>query len=1183
MSDEIRHGPLSEAGPACEPKTLFVQVMGKAHPEGQNIVLFDRYRGGYIREPAKEGLESLPAPNSVLHKWRWEGTRPVDIHLEIASESGEPIRLPLFESLWESSRQERYQDNIVQPVMPMALWHAVEGNERHALPLRSGYLYLFYREALWREIEVTANADTGQLEFRDIDLAAHRGDDERYQDDRRPAAGVALAEVWLPHRERERYLNGTVEIAFSEVQWSAARLNYLLDDSRACRTRCHTLNLSSTNDYASLGRLYSLSQEEPQRLRVPFVEQQVARPERVTRDLAGEYLPQLADQAWNEGHAFGDAQRAVQYAQEARDPDSLLYLNAKARIDALTALSAHDAGEPSPDDTLWQGESGKDCLTDASSRGIPGVLIADPLFALRQALSGCRASLQYLQAIPGLAAQDDFYECAALVNQTILPRQHRGGGANDLHRFAECADLSDTGELQRLLRSAQREVGRAQLAAYQSRLHRLLLSRETTALLADLFSLEGHDYVGAYALMADLLEALRVAPEQADALYPEPLTTPSPEQRFLVDVLKEGSGYTLHALLFPSDDVSSLAAPLSLPEEEHNPGDGRVRLKALAGQAELEVPGATDDIQLLETALLAGLANDSAFPWSGELKRWANAVDLIMGRFAEYGMALSEQMATAALAVPAQRLARVGLAELLGDVTARQRAGVPANAVILGVQDSAGGIVNGLSETERLTPARAMGLAGAANAIGDQNLTVLVAEPDAKAAQLSRRVRQHAERARDLGRATEAIRLPYVLVVFEFFNLRQELSSYELNQTTRGAFGAGSAALDLTIASFKVLEFYGERHNRLNALRTRGISREFPLGEALRRSQSTVLSALGGQLRGVISVVNFVGVAAGLLTSALLAVDAWQRFQHGNLGAGIALSVAAASTAVVAGTALFKTSPLWLGLGPVGWIALGLSVAAVLASLWLMDNELEEWLRLGPFGTNERYAWRRDPAAAFDRLVSLFAGIRIRIDAIGLATPESVAADSARRPAIGVLSTVPPVRYVESLAAENALCNVPGPLANTRVVVKSNIPGLAEGWEQVAKMRFQIVTERKYEYRKDGYSQWMEERRRWSDPVPPLFERSTTDGREYYLWLPPPEVTPGNWWRAERRTRCELAVRVQWRQPHSASDALPRLLPAPGPTETPSVAESLQPDFERTDQPYWADETTHRDDRESHG
>ena len=1209
MNNTIRCGPLSDPGPACEPKMLIVEVMGKEHPAGQDLVLFDRYREGYLTDPTKEALEPLPARTSVLHKWRWEGTRAVDVHLKIASQAGEPIRLPLFAHLWETPRQQRtHQRCVVQPVMPMALWHAFQGTDRQALPLRAGYLYVFYRERLWREIEVSANTDTGQLEFRDIDLKAHCDAEGHCQADRRPAAGVALDEIWLPARENGHSVDSTLEVAYAEVQWSAARLDYLQTDSRARRARCHTLNLGSANNFPAPGRLYLLSRDEPQRLRLPFLEQHLAHPEQTTQDLSGDALPALLDQAVSEAQTLGDAQRAAACASAGDQPDSALFLNARVRLDALASLNAHASGETPPDTALWQGEPGEDCLADACARHIPGLVIADSLFELRQAMSGSQASLQYLQAIPGLAAQDDFYECAALINRTVLPQRNQAGQPNPLHRYADKADLSDTGELQRILRSAQRKLARAQLDAYQTRLRQLLLARTTPALLADLFSLEGHDYLGAYALAADLLDALRVSPEQADALYAEPLAGPSSAQRLLADVLRDGSSNSLHALLFPDDEAASMALPLTLPDAEENPGDGRVRLKALAEQADHEIPGEADDVQLLETALLAQLTTENAFPWSNELKRWANAVDLVLGRFAEYGAALSEQMTTAALAVPAQRLARVGLAELLGDVTARQRAGLPESAVILGVRDSAGNLINGLSDSERrsdahararrwfdgvvrrasgeeLTPRLARGLARAGEAVGEQHLTVLVAEPDSRAAQLSRQARQHTERARELGRATEAIRLPYLITLFEFFNLRQELDNKYANQTQQD-FAQTSAMFDLAIASLKSVEFYGERHNQLNTLRAQGISREFPLGDALKRSQSTLLIKAGGRLKGTISVINFAGVLAGGISSTLLAADAWQRFQHGNLGAGVALSVASAGTAVVAGSTLFKTSPLWLGLGPVGWTALGLSVAAVLAALWLRDNELEEWLRLGPFGSRERYAWRHDPQDAFERLISQFAGIRIRIDAIGVATPESVAADSARSPAPGVLHTPSPVGYGERLMAEDSLRHVSGPFANTRVVVKSNIPGLVEGWQPAVRLRFRIITEREHNHHKAGYSTWLEREQRWSDLIPPLFERHTADGREYYLWLAPPETTPASLWRAAQRTRRELAVRVQWRKPDATTDALPRLLPAPGPTDTANATEeteALEPDFERTDQPYWANEQTHRDNGEPHG
>ncbi|MBF8221912.1 toxin VasX [Halomonas sp. 328] len=1197
---------------ACESEKLFIQVMGKDHPAGHEIVIVDAHSGERLEAFGEADTEALPNPVSVLHQWCWQGYQRVDAQLHIASENGDPIRLPLLERLFKSPRKPRLQDNVIQPVLPMALWQGLERNARHALPLRPGYVYVFYGDKLWREIEASANAESGQMEFRDIDLAAHRDGDERYRDDRRPAVGVALEEVWLPCRANERHIDGGVRLAYSEVQWSAARINYLLADSHAQRTRCHAVNLSSTNDFALPGQLYSLSNDEPQRLRIGLAEQHTATPNALTQDLIGDYLSRLRDQATEELTRFdaGDSARAA--ADEGMrsgngygEPAGPLYLQASARCQVLKARMAQDGDDSDAVNAIWDGlGEAQDCLVDAREREIPGLVLVDTLFELRHSLHGCRAALEYLQQIPALAAQDEFYECAALVNQTILKRHDKAGQANALRRFADKADLSDSGELQRILRHAQRELARGQLEVYQARLHGLLLSREGNALLADLFSLEGHDYLGAYALVADLLEALRDSPGDADPLNDDPPTSPTRPQRFLVDVLRDGSRYTLHAMLFPSNEETPLEVPLVLPEEEENPGDGRVRLKALAQQAEQEFPTAEDDLQLQETAYLAAISRAEGFTPSAELKRWGGAVDLVFGRLAEHANVLFDESARQAIALPAARLARVGFSELFGSITGTARGNVREDLVILGVRDSRGQLYNGLTEQERsasrqgaqgqarqsfegavrqasgrtLTPSQARSMAALSATANEPHLIVLVAEADSEAARLSRRARMQV----GVAGVTDRVRLPYIITVFELFNLRQEWQRLMSRLSGRNFAGISSAAFDVTIASLKALEFYGKRHDSLNQLRSSVISRHLPLGNALMRSQSTLLIRVGSRLKGTITVVNLAGSLAGVVSAALLAWDAWTRFQHGNIGAGIALSIASVSTLVVAGSGLVKTSPLWLGLGPVGWIALGLSIAAVALSIWLTDNEIEEWLRLGPFGSNERYAWRNDPAEAFDRLVSLFANIRIRIEPIGRATAESVVEDSERRPAIGLLSPSHPMAYTDRLMAQQALVQSSGPSANTRVVINSNLPGLAPSWEQVALFRCRVVTERKHEFRKDGYSRWLEEQSEVGEPITPLFERATTDGREHYLWVPEPETQPGNLWRPERRTTHQLRVRAQWRKEPANSVMLPRVLPAPAPTKTGN-GNPLVPDFERTDQPYWADETTHQDNEDTDG
>ncbi|MGP9665838.1 toxin VasX [Halomonas sp. AOP22-C1-8] len=1196
--------------PACEGEKLFIQVMGKDHPEGHEIVIVNQHSGERLDDFGEAETEKLSDPTSVLHKWCWQGLQRVDAQLHIATEAGEPIKLPLLKWLYKNERKPRYQDNIIQPVMPMALFQEVTGDTRHALPLRSGYLYIYFEETLWRELEVSANDEESKLEFRDVHVAEHRNELGQHQQDRRPAVGVPLEEVWLPYRQEERAIDGQLRVAFSEVQLSAARLNYLETDQQARLTRCQSINLSSSNNFPSLGMLYLLEGNSEQRLRLPFLEENIAFPSQLTSDLEGSFLQQLRDQAAQELQVFdagGEQARASADAEMARaqgQSSSPLYLQAFARLAALGARLQQESGDEKADN-IWQEPLGStsNCLSDITERNIPGLVIQDTLFELRHAMRGTQSSLGYLQQIPSLAAEDELYECAALVNQTILKQQNSSGETNPLNRFADKADLSDTGELHRILRGSHRALARYQFDAYQQRLSSLLLSRPGTAVLADLLSLEGHDYIGAYSLTLDLLEGLRESAERADSLNDSTPTALSRAQQLLVNILSDNSNYALHAMLFPSDESTPLNAPLSLPEEpeeDENRGDGLIRLKAISEQHLLDPPTEDDDVQLLETAWLAALASDGGETLlSPELKRWGGVVDLLFGRLAEQVEVLFDQSAQQAIVLPVARLARVGFPELYGQLTAT-RGVIREDVVILGVKDNAGQLRNGLTAQERdatqrgaqaqarqsfesavrdasgktLTPSQARRLAAAAEAAGQQHLTVLVAETNSKAVQLSRRARHQLS----FSKATESLRLPYLIAAFELFNVRQELISLNVSQSRRGQAGAFSAVFDLTIASSKAAEFYGERHQRLQVVRARVISRHFLLGDALVRSQSSVLATLGGKLKGAVSLVNFAGVLAGAVSSVLLAWDAWNRFQHGNVGAGIALSLASISSLVVAGSALFKTSPLWLGLGPVGWIALGLSLAAALIAIKLTDNDIEEWLRLGPFGTNGRYDWRNDPADAFERLVSLFANIRIRVEPIGAMTAEMVATDGEQRPAIGILSQSPSPTHAENLIAEQAANRFSGPIANTRVVVNSNLPGLAPGWEQVAHFRFEQTTEYKHEFRKDGYSQWIEDGKELGDMVQPLFERSTTDGREYYLYTPVTTTQPGSWRSRERRTQHKLKVRVQWQRQNERQNSveLPRMLPAPKPTQTAS-GNPLIPDFTRTQQPYWADEMTHQD------
>ncbi|GEK73838.1 MULTISPECIES: toxin VasX [Halomonas] len=1198
---------------ACEVEKLFIQVMGKEHPDGHEIVIVDQFDGEPLEAFGSADTEPLQEPVSVLHQWDWQGHARVDAQLQIASENGEPIRLPLFEWLYKTTRQRRLQHNVIQPVLPMALWESLDSRERTALPLRAGYLYLFYRDSLWREIEVTANQASGRLEFRDVDLAAHRDEQGSYRDDRRPAAGVMLEEIWLPWKQDDRYVDSELKIAYSEVQWSAARLGFLEANPLEQGRRGNTINLNGRGTNATQGYVYYLDEDSPQRLRDPLIELQLAEPQRVTQDLSGSALGELHATLVKELEAFDAGgikareaaeagQRSGRDAGESRSPT---YLQAVARLQVLsermTSSEESEEDEEESADNIWQQSLGEaeSCLADACARHIPGLVIEDTLFAMRHASNGCQAGLAYLQQLPTLAAEDEFYECAALVNRTILRRHDAEGKENELRRFADEADLSDTGELSRILRDAQRELARQQFDAYQTALYGHLISLEGQSVLADLLSLEGHDYLGAYALAADLLQGLRETSAHADGLHDEPPVEFSRTQRYLISVIEDGSGYALHRMLFPSHEDSPLDGPLVLPEEEINHGDGRVRLGALAAQSQMDPPG-EEDIQLLDTALLAGLVEGGGLSLVPELKRWTGAIDHVLGKMAEHAMLMlkdaGSEITVATIFPSVARLARAGMPDLLSGMQSMP----PSQAigkVILGVADAQDGLVNGLTPADRqrlqsdlsrasdrvrsavrdatgrkLTQEVANNLTQAA---GDQALEVLVVDEDSRAAAISRRAR----RQYSLSRSADAVRLPYIIAVIEFLNLRQEVSRRGNDKSTRQRAGIGSAVLDLFVASTKAVEFFGERHQQLTWLRAKAISRKAPWGVTIGK----VFPSLAARLPAYVTLITIGGTAAGILTAALFAWDAVTSIRNGNWGAGVALGVAAAGTFVVAGSGLLTTSALWLGLGPVGWIALGLSIAGALVAMWLSDDEIEEWLRMGPFGTHgHRAPWLQEPTEAYDRLVSLFAGIRIRIERIAPISVEPLVERTP--PGIGL---VPEAAQRPAAALDRLLGDGPAgldligetrsPTANTRITIESNLPGLAAGWEIHAHLRRQQAVDTGV-YNKDvRYGWWEHDMEPVGGDRQPLFQRETAHGVEYYVHTPDDEFRGRG--MSERRIRHGWAVRVQWRL--SEVPYLPRVLPAPAPLTDPAdISASAQstPDFTEYDQPYWADETNDKDD-----
>ncbi|MDO3376531.1 toxin VasX [Geoalkalibacter halelectricus] len=134
--------------------------------------------------------------------------------------------------------------NFVVPIIPKR-YATPEPDQARAKELRKGWLYVYRNGYLWRELEVMEHGHT-----RDVNLRRHQGKDER------PASGEVDSRVLIPYKMGG--IHQQIEIAYSEVQWSWARINDLggmdPDPREEPRLRPETAKPHVGKDQASANR-----------------------------------------------------------------------------------------------------------------------------------------------------------------------------------------------------------------------------------------------------------------------------------------------------------------------------------------------------------------------------------------------------------------------------------------------------------------------------------------------------------------------------------------------------------------------------------------------------------------------------------------------------------------------------------------------------------------------------------------------------------------------------------------------------------------------------------------------------------------------------------------------------------------------------------------------------------------
>ncbi|EJB5268582.1 hypothetical protein IOC44_19990 [Vibrio vulnificus] len=172
------------------------------------------------------------------------------------SDQPQPILLKLAENLQPVDKETQMDewDNVLVPVRPLAYLDG-SNDKAKASDLRGGFLYVFWKGKLWREMAINEKGY-----YQDVDVEYYRTleQEEKKKDTpqviQRSASGFAMAHFWAPYKisgEVQQGENG-LKIIFSPKQKRFAQIEALESDAALLEKSSTPLDeLSSYSDAQS--------------------------------------------------------------------------------------------------------------------------------------------------------------------------------------------------------------------------------------------------------------------------------------------------------------------------------------------------------------------------------------------------------------------------------------------------------------------------------------------------------------------------------------------------------------------------------------------------------------------------------------------------------------------------------------------------------------------------------------------------------------------------------------------------------------------------------------------------------------------------------------------------------------------------------------------------------------------
>ncbi|AMR65687.1 hypothetical protein [Aquipseudomonas alcaligenes] len=877
----------------------------------------------------------------VRKRTEYENAQRARLVLNIDRKDGGKLQLPLLLDARITEEEVNVQQNTLLAVMPLARlpgYDSVTESPRGALP-RPGRIYVFQKNKLWRELECDGRGQLSEVDVAHWRKLAGQGGEA----DQRPPVGKTQYLIILPMFLQGRDVANDIYMAYSEIPWTWEYIQWLEASSGRVQSRCQNVRP------AWAAAVVDAKQWKPTQS-VPALPISNIRKGLRARELHVETL--LEDPAL--------------FTPEMKE------LPSNAPIRQLERYKKELAGHlkiesPSP---LPELPTGTDLLDEYKLRPYPrlvGLILDDPLFALRHAIAQARLDMELLHIQNALIPHQPYGRYAELLYQHALPPQ---GALAEFQRHINVPALKKAS-----LHDERRSV-RNRLYRVQNRVVELANGR-----LSGVFNdfLHAHDerLLEPYALISEIQQTLR-SPVASDThcIEPEDRQTASRTLQLAVQ-LAEGKHRLSQGLL---------------PKTPEQRPSTVTRLDKLKNSRTAVKPERT------------GLSSMNFFGQAYAAQNMLLGLDELFGDFIRSSALVLKsveqsekliQIKLDKLFAPSFNLLKQMHSQAAGLQLISQGQALGQDMVVLGAHG--GGLSFGLSLSERQTLTRENYVY--ANVHGKDERTIattsgkqanrlnlarhnlgqvtVVAAPanDPVVAQFAkiRRIAPHLGRLETIGTTPVLPTLAAACAVFNLYANTVGAASLKETERHRYRFGAASAVSDLALASnttaLRILEGFGKTENFwYRSWEMTG----FDVSKLSPRWADILAKRTGSSLLSVSRMANFSGMA---LTAGLFVWDGYRSYRDGEDDLALAyggMAFAGAATWALYGIGLLG-GPLVLAAG------LGLFIGGLVAAALLADGPAEQAVKHGPFGSKQRLPQMNDPRLAYQQLLGALAQPQIQI------------------------------------------------------------------------------------------------------------------------------------------------------------------------------------------------------------